>query len=286
MSQNEEKRLRELRERNRQIIEHSGEYSPLDLIRTGDAKRYSNKRLFRRYLLAACVLLILIIVLAIGVFVFLRVERVTIDNETDFSAEEVRAASGINIGENLLLLNKRSIADRIARKIPYADSIAVTKKYPTTVKISLRKGEAAYYVRKGEAYYVLSKAHKVLASTENVEELELSGAIRLESSKIARCVVGETLTFSDEDMKALFDELEQRLEEHGYFGFCTALSLNSKFDIRFEYKGRLLIKLGDLYDLDIKLQFVDKIMETLGENDSGEIDVSDRDLHEGILTLY
>lgn len=286
MPQNEEKRLRELRERNRQIVEHSGAYSPLELIEKGNAKRYSNTRVFRKYLLAACLVLAVVILSAAAIFVFLRVEHVTVDNETDFSAEEVRAASGIHTGQNLLLLDKRSVADNIARKIPYADSIVVTKQYPSTVKISLKKGEAAYYIRKGEHYYVLSKAHRVLACTENVEQLELSGAIRLESNKISRCIVGESLGFSDEDLERTFAELEERLEEHGYFGFCTALSLNSKFDLRFVYKGRLLIKLGDLYDLDIKLQFVDKIMETLNENDSGEIDVTDRDLHEGILTLY
>lgn len=286
MSDEERRRLEQLRARNREITEHSGNFSPLEMIQQGKATRYSATRVFRKYLLAAVMLVLTLAVLAAVVFVFLRVDTVSVSDEADFSAEEVRAASGIRSGQNLLLLDTNAVEKRIAATIPYAVNVKVTKRYPSKVKISLSKGQGCYYTRKGADYYVITEKGQVIARTTDVESLELGGLVRLESSKIARCVVGEPIAYSDQDMAGMFEELTECLKAYGWFGFCDSIAFNSKFDIRFSYQDRILVKLGDLYDFQIKFQFVEKILETLQENDSGEIDVSDRNLHEGVLTLY
>ena len=285
MDEKERKRLEELRARNREITRHSGEFLPDELIRKENVKRYSVSRIYGKIFLSLGMAVLSLIVLCVLCGVFLRVKSVSVGDETEFSAEEIRKASGISIGENLLLLDKNEAARRIARSVPYADEVTVTKRYPSGVYIALKRGVGRYYVQKGNEYYVISENKNVLARTEDIESLELSGGIRLESSKISRCITGEKLSFSDSDMEDMFDELIELLKEHGLFGFCTAVTFDSKFDIRFCYQDRLTVKLGDLYDMEIKLQFAEKIMEKLDENDSGEIDVSDRNLHEGVLTL-
>lgn len=285
MEENEQKRLEELRARNREITCHSGAFSPTELIERENVRRYSVSRIYGKLFLFLGMVLLTAVMLAVLAGVFLRVDNITVTDETDFSAEEIRKASGISIGQNLFLLDKNAAARRIARNVPYADHIVVSKRYPNGVRISLSRGEGMYYVQKGRDYYVLSEEKNVLARTDDIESIELAGYVRLDSSKISRCVAGEKLTFSDGDMEGMFDELCSLLKDHGLFGFCSSITFNSKFDVRFLYRGRITVKLGDLYDLDIKLRFAEKIMEKLGENDSGEIDVSDRDLHEGVLTL-
>ena len=44
MNEKEAKRLENLRKRNREIYEHSGNFEPLEMIKSGKAKRYSSKR--------------------------------------------------------------------------------------------------------------------------------------------------------------------------------------------------------------------------------------------------
>jgi len=286
VNENESKKLADLRKRNREIYEHSGNFEPLEIIKSGKAKRYSSKREIATVIIAA----ILVAAVAAGLFglsfVIFRIKHINVENVTDFYADEVISASGIGKGDNLLFLDKSKIAENIASRIDYASDIEVKKVFPSTVTLNMKTGEGKYYIKAGSFYYVLDKDCVVIAKTKNIEDVELAGCILLQSGEIARCVIGEKLTYRDADLEGVFKELEKMFDKYGHSGFVSAVYLDSKFDIRFVYKGRYTVKLGDLFDLDIKFQFLEKIVETLSDTDSGIIDISDDDIHEAIVTLY
>jgi cell division protein FtsQ len=286
VNEKEAKRLENLRKRNREIYEHSGNFEPLEMIKSGKAKRYSSKREIATVIIAFIIVTAVISGIFGLTFVFFRVNNINVLNVTDFYADQVISASGIEKGENLLLLDKEKIKKNIASKIDYASDIQIKKIFPSTVNIDMKTGQAKYYVKAGNVYYVLNKDCVVIAQTKRIEDVELAGCILLQSGEMARCVLGEKLTYRDADLQGVFDELNEMFDKYGHTGFVTAIYLDSKFDIRFTYKGRYTVKLGDLFDLDIKFQFLEKIAETLSETDSGIIDISDDDIHEAIVTLY
>ena len=288
MSDNREKRrLEELRVRNAEITEHSGNLSPAELVRSGKAIRYSSKREFRRLIRGIIFLLFICLACFVVLLAVLNIKSVTVTNEEDFSSEDVIMASGISVGDNLMFINSDHITSAIEQRINYAAAVNVKKKmlYPS-VEISLSKAQGVYYTKLGRSYYVLDKDCRVIAKTNDIEDAELMGCIRLQSSKIDRCVLGLPLSYRDPDMQSTFDELVALLEKHDLIGFCKDIILDSKFDITFSYKERFTVRLGDLNDLEIKFQFLMEIIDTLSETDSGIINVSDRNLHEGIVTLY
>lgn len=286
MNEKEAKRLENLRKRNREIYEHSGNFEPLEMIKSGKAKRYSSKREIATVIIAFIIVTAVISGIFGLTFVFFRVNNINVLNVTDFYADQVISASGIEKGENLLLLDKEKIKKNIASKIDYASDIQIKKIFPSTVNIDMKTGQAKYYVKAGNVYYVLNKDCVVIAQTKRIEDVELAGCILLQSGEMARCILGEKLTYRDADLQGVFDELNEMFDKYGHTGFVTAIYLDSKFDIRFTYKGRYTVKLGDLFDLDIKFQFLEKIAETLSETDGGIIDISDDDIHEAIVTLY
>jgi cell division protein FtsQ len=286
VNEKEAKRLENLRKRNREIYEHSGNFEPLEMIKSGKAKRYSSKREIATVIIAFIIVTAVISGIFGLTFVFFRVNNINVLNVTDFYADQVISASGIEKGENLLLLDKEKIKKNIASKIDYASDIQIKKIFPSTVNIDMKTGQAKYYVKAGNVYYVLNKDCVVIAQTKRIEDVELAGCILLQSGEMARCVLGEKLTYRDADLQGVFDELNEMFDKYGHTGFVTAIYLDSKFDIRFTYKGRYTVKLGDLFDLDIKFQFLEKIAETLSETDGGIIDISDDDIHEAIVTLY
>ena len=210
----------------------------------------------------------------------------TVTNETDFSAPDVIKASGIRNGENLILLNKSEVSSRIAENIPYASDISVAKIFPSSVKISMKKGTPKYYTKIGKEYYAIDENYTVIAKTAKIEDVEMAGCIRLQSGKISRCVMGKKLLFRDADMQGVLEELIMNLEKYGYTGFYGDIIIDSKFDIMFTWNGRFTVRLGDLKDMDVKFQFLEKIKESLSDKDSGIINVSDSDLHEAIVTLH
>lgn len=286
MPRNDEKRLRELRARNREIYEHSGNFSPMDIINSGKAQKYSSKREMRGYIFLAIGLVLLVAALLAFALAFFKVKNITVMNEEDFSVDQVIAASGISYGSNTLFADKNRIVSSIAAGIPYADNIRVRKILPSGIKIYLEKGTGSYYTAIGEEYYILSDDCRVIDKTRDIESIELAGYIRLHSSKISRCIMGQKIEYRDIDLQNVFDNLTSLLKKYNLYAFCNDIVLDSKFDIKFLYKDRYTVMLGDLYDLEIKFQFFDRIVETLSENASGIINVSDPELHEAIVTLY
>lgn len=286
MNEKEKQRLSELKNRDREVFAHSGNFEPLEMIKSGKAKRYSSKREITIVLVvAASIIAVLVALFGLSFLVF-RVTSINVTNVTDFYADEVISASGIKKGENLLFLSTSDVRKNIAKHIDYAADIEIKKHFPSGITINMKTGEGKYYTKAGSLYYILDENCVVIAKTDRVEETELAGLVLLQSGEMARCVLGERLTYRDADLQGVFDELNVMLEKYGHAGFVTAIYLDSKFDIRFTYKGRYTVKLGDLFDMDIKFQFLEKITETLSETDSGVIDISDEDIHEAIVTLY
>lgn len=286
MPHKDEKRLQSLRARNREIYEHSGNFSPIDIINSGKAEKYSSKREIKGYIYLGIALVLVMAVLLSLVLAFFKVKNITVMNEEDFSAEEVIEASGIVYGGSTVLIDKKQVVSSIASKIPYAENIRIRKIFPSGIKIYLEKGNGSYYTAIGEEYYILSDDCRVIDKTRDIESIELSGHIRLQSSKISKCIMGQKIEYRDIDLQKVFDEVTALLKKHDIYAFCNDIVLDSKFDIKFLYKDRYTVMLGDLYDLEIKFQFFDKIVETLSENASGIINVSDPKLHEAIVTLY
>ena len=67
--------------------EHSGNYSPMEMISGGMATKYSSKREFWDYVFLFLKIAIVVAVVIVLAAVFFRIDSVTVTNETDFSAE-------------------------------------------------------------------------------------------------------------------------------------------------------------------------------------------------------
>ena len=65
-----------------------------------------------------------------GYIVFFKVERIEVEGAERYTVEQVTEASGVTIGENLFLINKFSVINRIFKALPYMDEIMIRSKLP------------------------------------------------------------------------------------------------------------------------------------------------------------
>ncbi len=288
-SRNDMERKAQSKRRSEEIYTHSGDFLPPTISGT-TVEKYSSKREILGYIFSA-VELVLIFALIIAAFAFVfEIRSIEVIKSSDFpleySDEFIIESAGLSGYSNLLFADSNKISSGIKQAIPYAGVSKISKIYPVKIKIELFKAQPDFYTKLGDAYYAISDDFTVLAKTSDVDSLELRGAIYIASNKISRCVMGEKLAFSDMDMSDILSELDTLLDEYKLRSFTSEITLDSKFDISFLYQDRLRVKLGDLYDLDIKLQFFEKIVDTLDGTDSGIIDISDETLREAIVTKY
>ena len=87
-----------------------------------------------------------VVALTVGATVFFRVERVTVTGNRRYTQEEIIAASGIQLGDNLYSLNKVRIDQNIRKSLPYIGDLTINRSLPSTIQITVTEWEAVAQV--------------------------------------------------------------------------------------------------------------------------------------------
>ena len=87
-----------------------------------------------------------ILALTVGATVFFRVEQVTVSGNQRYTQEEIIAASGIQLGDNLYSLNKVRIDRNIRTTLPYIGDLTINRALPSTIQITVTEWEAVAQV--------------------------------------------------------------------------------------------------------------------------------------------
>lgn len=122
--------------------------------------------MLRRLLLTGVVVAALLLVFAI----FLRVGQVNVIGNERYLAQTVLDASGIEMGENLLMLERFRISARILKELPFVESVQIGIKLPDTVNISIVETQAAYCVRSTDGGWWLMNANGTLLQSVTQQE--------------------------------------------------------------------------------------------------------------------
>ena len=92
-----------------------------------------------------CVLAV-VVALTGGATVFFRVETVTVTGNQRYTREDIIAASGIQMGDNLYALNKVRIDRKIRTQLPYVGELSINRSLPSTILIHVTEWEAVAQV--------------------------------------------------------------------------------------------------------------------------------------------
>lgn len=87
-----------------------------------------------------------LVAMTVGATVFFRVEQVTVTGSKRYTREEIIAASGIQLGDNLYSLNKVRIDQNIRKSLPYIGDLTINRSLPSTILITVTEWEAVAQV--------------------------------------------------------------------------------------------------------------------------------------------
>ena len=271
------------RDRNAEIRKTSRSYSP-NPMSLEKAKKDSRKKRRKIILISwGFVFIATVIFCAVCFQIFFKLNRITVENCTKYTKEQVLQGSGLVIGENLYKLDKKTIQKNIDKNLPYIAHATVTRIWPSTISINVSETNDNTYIDFGGSYYILSEELRVLEKTGDIERIESQNILHLYCGTVKKCIVGEYLELADHDNTFTIIEIMKNMKKANVLEECSELNLNNKFDITFTYQKRYKVKLGDGYDTDIKIDFMKAIGKKLYEGETGTIDVSDSNLREGVV---
>lgn len=238
------------------------------------AARRRNRRRRRGRASFPLKLLCLAVVLAalVGAMtMFFRVERVVTDGNVRYTDEELVAASGVQQGDNLVLLNKYEIKKAIFEQLPYVETVSISRSYPDTLVLAVTESTAACAIPDGDGVWLMSSGGKLLEQTAQAESAVLVAGCALESP-----AVGEEAAFSQEDSykRSYLLALLRAAEEQQLIPQLGTIDLTDGGHIELTYAARFTVKLPWDADMERSLRAVQKIVsEKLESNETGTIDL-------------
>lgn len=222
-------------------------------------------------------LLVMVAVVAaivLGVAIFFRVHTVEVQGNKIYSREQVEEASGLEAGENLLLVNRAAVAGNIKARMPYVRDVSVSPVMPDTVVIRVKESDIAARVRSdvGAQWYINTDG-RVLGGTVDGFQGQI---VELTGFTVTAPKAGEQAVASEgqsENMDAALQVLRQ-MEGTGLIGEVTALDATKAYDLILHSGNRLEIRLGGSEQMDYKIQYLQLVLEELEPYQTGIVDLT------------
>lgn len=243
----------------------------------------------RRFLLHMATVLAVVVALVLGMSLFFKVETVTVAGMEKYTAWDVRQASGISDGENLLGISKAKISDSILKNLPYVQTVQVGIKLPGTVHIEVTEFPVVYAIEDTDGvWWLIGSDGRVADTTTAAEATDLTKiqGVRIVNPQLGMSAVAEEpeaqtdeegneipVTVYGRERLALALEIIGMLEENGILGKMASVDVSDFGALTMWYGSQYKVLLGDRSRLSYKISAMCSAISQFGSFDSGIMDV-------------
>ncbi|MCI9563643.1 MAG: FtsQ-type POTRA domain-containing protein [Oscillospiraceae bacterium] len=201
---------------------------------------------------------------------FFKVSTVEVTGSSRYRDGEVAAASGVELGDNLVLLDKYRIAQRIYTELPYVTEARINRKFPSTLVLEVTETTAVASIQGAGGYWLLSAGEKLLEAVDETgaqDYLRITGLEAVNPAVSARLELPEDSPITLERLGQLLSAME-RLE---MLGRADGLDLSDRSDLVLGYDGRFQVIISYDADFDYKLLCLLEAVKRLEPNERGTI---------------
>ena len=204
--------------------------------------------------------------------VFFRVNDLEVSGNVRYTAEEIVGASGIETGDNLIVLSRSRVSASICTKLPYVENVSIKKVLPDKVVLRVSERVAAASVESPEGRWLISAQGKLLEPDDGaIKSVRITGLTAIVP------YAGGMLQVSGEEEATLnyVTQLLMQLESHGWLEQCTALDCTAASFMMLNY-GIYQVKLPRGGDYDYYLNLTESALASgsILEGVGGSLDLT------------
>lgn len=238
-------------------------------------RKYKRRNTRGRFALIYRLMIFVVIcgAIAAALAMFFKVDRVEVSGNSRYSEEEIVAASGVTIGENLFFLNKYEAAARITQRLPYAESAQISRRLPSTLCIRVNECERALAVQQEDSLWLICYNGKV---ADTVPANDKGSYVLLTGITLQDPAVGQIMTVPPEQQSKCDTLLAllQKLHEKDMLADTQELHFEEDTQITLRYLDRFDVQMRWTADFDYKLEYLKAVVERLEDNEKGIIDLT------------
>ncbi len=216
-------------------------------------------------------IIIAIVLTVLSLTVFFKASHVTVKGDSRYETKQIITAADISSSQNMILLNKSKVENRIINALPYIGKVDVKINLLTsTVTLVVYETEPFGAVKFNDEFLLIDSSGKFLEKTTNPT------CRKIYVEKVETPEVGKVLSFGEEgDMETLI-KLVKTLEKLSITEI-TAIDFSNSSDIRLLYKDMQIWKLGtkSVLSNDEKIEYKLKFCIKESQSEEGKMGVVD-----------
>ena len=245
-----------------------------DEVRSINKKKIRRKRKAKRIaLLAGLALVVACAGIALVLAVFFRISTVQVKGDKVYSEKDVIAKSGIEIGDNLFLVDEEKVNISLTEALPYIDKVTLELDLPDKIVINVSATREIAALPYGAGFILVDENGKVL---DRDASMIRDGVAIVDGVQLKGAPEGGLIKLNNDDVTNRFIELLGAIKKSG-IKQLTGITLTKKGEFQLKYDERITIKIGSFTNLEKKLRRAEAAIEKENEINAysiGVIDVS------------
>ena len=210
---------------------------------------------------------------------FFKVDQVVVSGNSRYSAEEIIEVSGVEQGDNLILMDKYHIAEKLYTELPYITEVRINRKLPDVLMVEVVETQAVAAIKGGSSTWLMDSSGKLLevVSASMAEKYITLEGLTAESPAISgKLKLGEESPISAQRLL----ELMQALKQWGMLEKTPSLDASDPDYMVLSYDGRFQVEMFYDADFDFKLNCLQAAVAQLEPNETGTIRMTMKDDNE------
>lgn len=244
-----------------------------------------------RLLLQLGTVVAVVLAFTFGISIFFKVEVVTVSGAQKYTAWQVREASGIAEGDNLLTFGKAKAGGRIKAELPYVDTVRIGIKLPDTVNIEIKEFDVLYSIKsQDDTWWLITSDGEIVDSANSATAGEYTSILGVKLAAPERDaqasayeqpatetgidgVTAPVTVKASEQLDAALS-IVQYLEANGIVGEAASVDVTDISNIELWYGKQYQVKIGDTSQLSRKVSAMKAAISQLSDYHTGQLDVS------------
>lgn len=272
---------------------------------------YTPPKAFKRgrFLLHLASVVAIVLAVVLGMSIFFKVEHVTVSGCNKYTTWEVSEASGVEIGSNLMTISRAQISGNIISNLPYADTVRVGIILPDTVNIVITELDSVYAIEDAQGnWWLMNDQGKIVEQTNSITAKDFTQVlgVRVDVPVVGQQAMAHEIgiatipvTDSDEEQEETTEEATlpentptisvgtteaerlqtaltvlQQLGRNSICDQIDSVDVSKLQTVELWYDERFQINLGDVTQLEYKINALKATINQMELYESGHLDIS------------
>ena len=237
------------------------------------ARRHGRGRRGRRFGVLYKLLTLVVVCAAavLALTLFFKVESVEVTGNSRYSAQEIQDACGVSLGDNLYLLSKPDMVQRLHQQLPYIDEVRITRQLPNTLCVQVTEFSTVYAVEQEGTVWLLTSGGKIVETAAERGDTPL-----IDGCELLAPSLGGDVSFALElqnRQESLF-ALLTALESAELTGDVRAIHLGDPTVLSMDYTESFTVEMPYGADYPRLLRYLTLVIDKLETNLTGVIDLT------------